>query len=126
MTELPGTVLRCPALTRYSRMIMLFIFPVTLLAACFCGLVDALRFGSVLKIRSVIFIVLFGQIFAYVLALWMLSLDPYFDDNGTLTRIEDHQLWFWALEIGGWLAVVLVPVLLVIRFLLQIALRAIR
>lgn len=107
-------------------MIMLFIFPVTLLAACLCGLADALRFRSVLKIRPVILIVLFGQIFAYVLALWMLSLDPYFDDDGTLTRIEGHQLWFWALEIGGWFAVVLVPALLVILYLLQRALRTIR
>lgn len=105
---------------------MLFIFPVTLLAACLCGLADALRFRSVLKIRPVILFVLFGQIFAYMLALWMLSLDPYFDDDGTLTRIEGHQLWFWALEIGGWLAVVLVPALLAILFLLQRALRTIR
>ena len=107
-------------------MIMLFIFPVTLLAACLCGLADALRFRSVLKIRPVILFVLFGQIFAYMLALWMLSLYPYFDDDGTLTRIEGHQLWFWALEIGGWLAVVLVPALLAILFLLQRALRTIR
>lgn len=105
---------------------MLFIFPVTLLAACLCGLADALHFRSVLKIRPVILFVLFGQIFAYMLALWMLSLDPYFDDDGTLTRIEGHQLWFWALEIGGWLAVVLVPALLAILFLLQRALRTIR
>lgn len=118
--------LRCSALARYSLMIMLFIFPVALLAACLCGLVDVLRFRSVLKIRPVILVVLFGQIFAYMLALWMLSLDPYFDDNGTLTRIEGRQLWFWALEIGGWFAIVLVPALLVIRFLLQRALRTIR
>ena len=106
-------------------MIMLFIFPVTLLAACLCGLADAIRFRSVLKIRPVTLVVLFGQIFAYMLALWMLSLDPYFDDNGTLTRIEGRQLWFWALEIGGWFAVVLVPALLVILYLLQRALRTI-
>ncbi len=118
--------LRCSALTRYSLMIMLFIFPVTLLAACLCGLADALRFRSVLKIRPITLVVLVGQIFAYVLALWILSLDPYFDDDGTLTRIEGHQLWFWALEIGGWFAVILVPALLAIRFLLQMALRTIR
>ena len=118
--------LRCSALARYSLMIMLFIFPVALLTACLCGLVDVLRFRSVLKIRPVILVVLFGQIFAYMVALWMLSLDPYFDDNGTLTRIEGHQLWFWALEFGGWFAVVLVPALLVILYLLQRALRTIR
>lgn len=118
--------LRCSALTRYSLMIMLFIFPMTLLAACLCGIVEALRFRSVLKIRPVILIVLFGQIFAYVIALWMLLLDPYFDDNGSLTRIEGYQFWFWALEIGGWFAIVLVPVLLAIRFLLQWFLQVIR
>lgn len=61
-------------------------------------------------------------VLTYAGALGLISLDPYFDDNGAREYIDWRHRWVWALEIAGWLSLLTVPA----GLMLGMAIRRIR
>jgi uncharacterized membrane protein YkvI len=107
-------------------MLMLFLFPIGLGAAMVALVADAVRFGSVWRVRTGIVLICAALIVSYGVAFTVLALDPYFEDNGSPARIDARHLWIWALELAGWLALAIVPIMFALRARLQRAMAVLR
>ena len=55
---------------------------------------------------------------AYVVALTLISSDPYFEDNGSIEYMEWRYRFVLALEVTGWLTPVTFPLILLVRAVL--------
>lgn len=55
---------------------------------------------------------------AYVVALTLISIDPYFEDNGSIEYMEWRYRFVLALEVTGWLTPVTFPLILLVRAVL--------
>ena len=92
---------------------MMFVLPPVALII----LAAAIRSG-----RWVVWAMLATIVLTYAGALGLISLDPYFDDNGAREYIDWRYRWIWAAEIAGWLSLLTVPAAL----MLGMAIRHIR
>ncbi len=52
---------------------------------------------------------LLGLILSYAIAFGELCYDPYFEDNGLPAFIPWSERWGWAVFLGGFLAIAIVP-----------------
>ena len=98
---------------------MILVFPLFLAASILAVVADAVRSGSLRGIRSGLTFFLASLVFCYALAFVLISLDPYFDDNGSRSFITLRYRWFWAAEIGGWLSLLIVPAAFAVRALVR-------
>ncbi|MCO6392562.1 hypothetical protein GTW25_16170 [Aliihoeflea aestuarii] len=90
-------------------MLMLYLFPLAVLGAFVAVVADAVRFRSLLEVRAGVGLVLGGLVASYGLALVLLALNPTFEHNNSVSRMNVREIFVWALEIAGWLALVIVP-----------------
>jgi hypothetical protein len=94
---------------------IILLFPLFIAGALVAVLADAVRAGSVKGIRRGLGFFLACLVLCYALAFALVSLDPYFDDNGAPSFIALRYRWFWAAELGGWTALLFVPTAFALR-----------
>lgn len=91
-------------------MLMLYLFPVAVLGAFAATVADAVRFRSLLRVRAGTGLMLGGLVASYGLALVILALHPFYEDNNSVSRLDVKGILIWALELAGWLALAVVPI----------------
>jgi hypothetical protein len=96
-------------------MFFFFLFPLVFLAVLAIWLVSAWKARSVMAASSLKATIVLALALCYVLALAMISADPWFDDNGSPEFIAWPERFGWAAEIAGWLALLVVPAVLGLR-----------
>ncbi|QVQ27166.1 hypothetical protein [Achromobacter deleyi] len=96
-------------------MFFFFLFPLVFLAVLAIWLVSAWKARSLMAASSLKATVVLALALCYVLALAMISADPWYDDNGSPEFIAWPERFGWAAEIAGWLALLVVPAALGLR-----------
>ncbi len=91
-------------------MILIWFFPVLLLAVLGAWIASACKARSVRAVPAGLNVALAALCLAYLLALAGVSADPWFDDNGVPEFIEWRFRWGWAAAYANLLAI---PALLV-------------
>ncbi|GHD24445.1 hypothetical protein ACFOEZ_10085 [Tianweitania populi] len=94
---------------------MILLFPLFLGLSIIAVVADAVRAGSVRGIRGGLAFFSVCLLLCYVLAFALISLDPYFDDNGAPSFIDLRFRWFWAAELAGWIALLFLPTAFALR-----------
>lgn len=98
---------------------MLFLFPPAFLAAAAAWVASAWKVRSLLSASPAAATILAALGLSCALAL--VSLDSWFEDNGAREFIEWRQRLVLATEIGGWLAIFVLPSTVGLRALLRAA-----
>ena len=82
---------------------MMFLLPVVTLMAAALSITTGRWFAKATLIAVAL---------AYGVALAAISYDPYFEDNGAPEYIEWRFRWVLAAELGGWLTILTLPLVL--------------
>ncbi len=94
---------------------MILLFPLFLVASTIAVVADFVRAGSVRGVRGGLAFFLACLLLCYASAFVLISLDPYFDDNGAPSFIDLRFRWFWAAELAGWIALLFLPTAFALR-----------
>lgn len=101
-------------------MLMLFVFPIAVLGTLAALVAQMFRFGSPLKARAGIWLVLGGLAASYAPAIILLAF------NGSSSRIHTSDSWFGAFELAGRLALAIIPAIFGLGSLILYTLRQAR
>ena len=98
-------------------MLMILIFPLVFLGVLTIWLACVMKGRSVKGAPPALTATLVALVVCYALGLVLISIDPWFDDNGVPEFISWRYRWAWAASIAGWLTVVILPAVLGLRAL---------
>lgn len=90
-------------------MLMILLYPIACLGVAAAWLAYAWKTRSVRSVPSSVTIALLALALCYVLGLAIISLAPWYDDNGAPEFISWQYRWGWAAELAGWLAILVLP-----------------
>ena len=96
-------------------MLMILIFPLVLVGVLTIWLACVVKERSVKRAPPALTVTLLALVLCYAMGLILISLDPWFDDNGVPEFISWKYRWAWAASIAGWLAIVVLPAVLGLR-----------
>ncbi|AVJ28544.1 hypothetical protein CLM73_16295 [Achromobacter spanius] len=96
-------------------MLMILIFPLVFVGLLAIWLACVVKGRSVKAAPSALTATLVALIVCYAMGLLLISIDPWFDDNGVPEFISWKYRWAWAASIAGWLTVVVLPAVLGLR-----------
>jgi hypothetical protein len=96
-------------------MLMILIFPLVFVGVLTIWLACVVKGRSVKGAPPALTVTLFALVLCYAMGLILISLDPWFDDNGVPEFISWKYRWAWAASIAGWLAIVVLPAMLGLR-----------
>lgn len=97
-------------------MLMLFLFPAAVLAALVAVIADAFRSG----VRIGNWLILGGLSASYGMAVLILSLNPSYQDNNSISHLGWREVFIWSLELAGLLALVVLPAMFGLRSLVRL------
>ncbi|WP_313064593.1 hypothetical protein [Achromobacter animicus] len=97
------------------EMLMILIFPLVFVGTLAIWLACVVKGRSVKAAPPALTVTLLALILCYAMGLILISLDPWFDDNGVPEFISWKYRWAWAASIAGWLAIVVLPAALGLR-----------
>lgn len=98
-------------------MLMILIFPLVFLGVLAIWLACVVKGRSVKGTPPALTATLVTLVVCYALGLVLISIDPWFDDNGVPEFISWKYRWAWAASIASWLTVVILPAVLGLRAL---------
>lgn len=90
-------------------MLMILIFPLVFVGVLTIWLACAVKGRSVKGAPPALTVTLLASVLCYAMGLILISMDPWFDDNGVPEFISWKYRWAWAAEYAGWLAIVILP-----------------
>jgi len=96
-------------------MLMILIFPLVFVGVLAFWLASVVKGRSVTGAPPALTATLVALVVCYALGLILISIDPWFDDNGVPEFISWKYRWAWAASVAGWLAIVVLPALLGLR-----------
>ncbi|WP_312428253.1 hypothetical protein [Achromobacter sp.] len=97
------------------EMLMILIFPLAFVCVLATWLACVAKGRSVKAAPPALSAALVALVACYVMGLLVISMDPWFDDNGVPEFISWKYRWAWAAETAGWLAIVILPAVLGLR-----------
>lgn len=98
-------------------MLMILLFPLAFLVVLAIWLAHVWKKRSVKSAPSAITTTLVALVVCYALGLALISMDPWYDDNGAPEFISWRYRWVWAGWLASWLAILVLPVVLGLRSL---------
>lgn len=96
-------------------MMMVLFFPLVFLGILASWLAYVWKNRSVKSVPSAITTALLALVFCYALSLILISMDPWYDDNGAPEFISWQYRWAWAAWLAGWLAMLILPIIFGLR-----------
>ncbi|MBV7501725.1 hypothetical protein [Achromobacter sp. ACM05] len=96
-------------------MLMILIFPLVFVGVLTIWLACVVKGRSVKRAPPALTVTFLALVLCYAMGLIVISLDPWFDDNGVPEFISWKYRWAWAASIAGWLAIVVLPAVLGLR-----------
>ena len=91
------------------EMLIIFIFPLVFVGTLAIWLACVAKGRSLKKAPPALTTTLIALVICYAMGLLVISIDPWFDDNGVPEFISWKYRWAWAAEYAGWLAIVILP-----------------
>lgn len=98
-------------------MLMILIFPLAFAGVLAIWLACVVKGRSVKGAPPALTVTLVALAVCYAMGLLLISIDPWFDDNGVPEFISWKYRWAWAASIASWLTVVILPAVLGLRAL---------
>lgn len=98
---------------------MIVLFPLAIFGLSAAWLASACRARSTSAVPSGMTMALMALAVCYILGLTIVSLAPWYDDNGAPAFIAWRYRWAWAAELAGWLAIPVLPTVLGLRSLVR-------
>ena len=96
-------------------MLMILVFPLVFVGVLAIWLACVVKGRSVKGAPHALTVTLVALVVCYAMGLLLISIDPWFDDNGVPEFISWKYRWAWAASIASWLAIVILPALLGLR-----------
>ncbi len=93
-------------------MLMILFYPLAFVGVSVAWLAYLWKGRSMKSVPPSVTAALVALIVCYVLGLAMISIAPWYDDNGVPEFISWQYRWGWAAELAGWLAIPVLPVAL--------------
>ncbi|MNV77883.1 hypothetical protein D3C71_1713440 [compost metagenome] len=98
-------------------MLMILLFPLAFLVVLAIWLAHVWKKRSVKSAPSAITTTLVALVVCYALGLALISIDPWYDDNGAPEFISWQYRWVWAGWLASWLAILVLPLVVGLRAL---------